>query len=442
MRPTEKLLKILLVWGLLALITAVLRIFSVSAADLLSSVWVVAGIFIVIVAFVDYFSVGKIRRLGIRQQIPSSLALGNNTKCSLKITNTLARDIDITAAFAPNTKIKFEGFPLQFLLKKGTFNLINYHIKPVDRGNTTIAAPVFRIKSRNGLWDYKTSLGNDTDVKIYPNFSPIAQLSNMGVERQIQQLGIHLSQRRGEGMEFKQLREFVEGDSLRQIDWKATSKARRPISREYQDEKNQEIFFLLDCGRRLRHKDDELSHFDYALNAILLTAYIAIRQGDSAGFFSFAGDNRYLSPVKGVNGVNTLLNNLYDIQSTLENTDFLKLAEDFTVRHKRRSLVVLVSNIREEDHDDLIKATRLLSKKHIVLVASLKEASLEHQLQEPVVNFDSSIAFAATHKYLHERSLVIKKLRSAGVFVIDTLPEFLHVRLVSEYFRLKRSHLL
>lgn len=441
MRPTQKLLKLLLAWSLLALVTAILRVFSVPEI-LVNTLWILSGIFIGIVAFFDYFSVGKVKQLIVEQQIPSSLALGNNTKCSLKITNTFERDISITVAFAPNSKIKYEEFPLEFSLKPGGYNLINYHLKPIDRGNTIIAAPIFRIQSRNGLWDYKVSLGQDTPVKIYPNFSPIAQLSNMGIEQQIHTLGVHLSQRRGEGMEFKQLREFVEGDSLRQIDWKATSRARKPVSREYQDEKNQEIFFLLDCGRRLRHKDDELSHFDYALNAILLTAYIAIRQGDSAGFFSFAGDNRYLNPVKGANGINTLLNNLYDIQSTLENTDFLKLAEDFTIRHKRRSLVVLVSNIREEDHDDLIKATRLLSKKHIVLVASLKEAALEQQLQEPIVNFDSSIAFAATHKYMHERDLVIKKLRSAGVFVVDTLPNQLHVHLVSEYFRLKRSHLL
>ena len=102
-------------------------------------------------------------------------------------------------------------------------------------------------------------------------------------------VGAHLRRRRGEGTEFQQLREYRLGDSLRQIDWKATQRARKLISRDYQDERNQQVMLLVDTGRRMLARDDGLSHFDHVLNAALLVAYIALRQGDVVGLLAAAG---------------------------------------------------------------------------------------------------------------------------------------------------------
>jgi uncharacterized protein (DUF58 family) len=441
MRPTQKLIITLLAWTVLGLAQGTLRTLNIETS-VLSTVWLLSAVAIAMLFFVDYFSVGKINNLQVSREIASSQALGSSTKSVIYIKNTLTREIELIVAEAPNRKLKFSGLPINVILGPSQSQGLEYSVTPIGRGNISLTPVVIRVKSRHGLWDYTSGIGEPIPLKIYPNFAPIAHMTNLGIEQQVRQLGVHLSQRRGDGMEFKQLREFSEGDSIRQIDWKATARYQKPISREYQDEKNQEIYFLLDCGRRLRHKDDDLSHFDHSLNAILLTAYIAIRQGDACGFSTYSGPEKWLNPVQGNTGINALLNTLYDLESTTENTDFLKLAESFTRRNRRRSLVIIVSNIRQEDHDDLIQATRMLSKNHVVLVASLKEASLVKQLDNDTLNFDDALTYAETHQYLNARKQLIKKLRSSGVHVIDTLPNQLHIQLVTEYFRLKRSHSL
>lgn len=125
-----------------------------------------------------------------------------------------------------------------------------------------------------------------------PDFARLYGAELMAVDHWLNQIGVRGGQRRGLGLEFHQLREFRDGDTLRQIDWKATARKRTPIAREYQDERDQQILFLLDCGRRMRSQDGDLSHFDHALNASLLLAYVALRQGDAVGAMTFAGDDR------------------------------------------------------------------------------------------------------------------------------------------------------
>ncbi|MBT0875970.1 DUF58 domain-containing protein, partial [Campylobacter coli] len=122
----------------------------------------------------------------------------------------------------------------------------------------------------------------------------------------------HIRRRRGEGTDFHQMREYRVGDSLRQIDWKATSRARKLISREYQDEKNQQLLVVLDTGRRMLAREPAspqgaaLAHFDHALDATLLVAYLALRQGDAVGLLTTGGERRWVPPRRGMAAIDTL----------------------------------------------------------------------------------------------------------------------------------------
>ena len=141
------------------------------------------------------------------------------------------------------------------------------------------------------------------------------------------QLGIHHQRRRGEGSEFHQLRDYRPGDSLRQVDWKATARCRRLISRDYQDEQDQQVVCLLDCGRRMRSLDGRLSHFDHTLTALLLLAYVALRQGDAVGLLTFAGPERWVPPRKTRGTLDRLMAAVHDLEPGLEPTDYLAAAQ-------------------------------------------------------------------------------------------------------------------
>jgi uncharacterized protein (DUF58 family) len=254
-----------------------------------------------------------------------------------------------------------------------------------------------------GLWSDKRLLNVTDHTRVYPDFARLYGGQLLAVDNWLSQLGVRQRQRRGLGLEFHQLREFREGDSLRQIDWKATARQRTPIAREYQDERDQQIIFMLDCGRRMRSQDDELAHFDHALNACLLLSYVVLRQGDAVGLSTFASDApRYLAPVKGTGQLNTLLNTVYDLNSSQRSADYQAAATQLLARQKRRALVVLMTNLRDEDDEELLTAVQRLGQQHQVLIASLREDLLDNLRQTPVQTLPEALAYCGIDSELFE----------------------------------------
>jgi uncharacterized protein (DUF58 family) len=290
-----------------------------------------------------------------------------------------------------------------------------------------------------GLWSGKRLLSVRDETRVYPDFARLYGGELRAVDNWLSQLGIRQRQRRGQGQEFHQLREFREGDSLRQIDWKATARQRTPIAREYEDERDQQIIFLLDCGRQMRSHDGELSHFDHALNACLLLSYVALRQGDAVGMSTFAGDKPcHVAPVKGSGQLNVLLNAVYDLGNTQFPADYQAAASQLLARQKRRALVVLVTNLRD-DNDQVLGAVRRLSAQHRVLVASLREEALDTLRQTPVQTLPEALAYCGTIDFLNDRSQLHERLTAHGVAVMDVRPAELGAGLVTSYMSWKKT---
>ncbi len=388
---------------------------------------------------VDFYRQRGLCKISVVRELPHSLALGIYASVRLEVHNNydFPVSLDISEMYPAN--IQAENLPLSLKLEARSSRRVEYSILPIRRGEARFGHTCLRITARWGLWQNQWAVGEAESVKVFPNFSPIAQAASVGLERQVAQLGLHLQQRRGDGSNFHQLREFRAGDALRQIDWKATARARKPISREYQEERDQEIVFLLDCGRRLRAKDDHISHFDHALNALLLTSYVALRQGDAVGLMSFAGERRWLSPIKGPARINTVLNQLYDLHSSTDTSDYLQAAEQFLKRSRKRALVILITNAREEDVEDLSAATQLLAKKHIVMVANLRDVYLDKVQKQAVTNFNQALNYCGIVDHVRRRLRVLSQLQDLGTIITDSLPQQLHIDLVKEYLKLKRS---
>ncbi|WP_141696057.1 DUF58 domain-containing protein, partial [Xanthomonas translucens] len=278
--------------------------------------------------------------------------------------------------------------------------------------------------------------------RVYPNFAPLTRFALFSAEQASRLVGAHLKRRRGEGTDFHQMREYRVGDSLRQIDWKATSRARKLISREYQDEKNQQLLMLIDTGRRMMASDNGLSHFDQVLNAALVVSYLALRQGDAVGLMASGGDARWVAPQRGMGTVDALLRASYDLQPQAVATDYLAAATDLSLRQRRRSLVMLVSNVRDEDIEDLLAAVRLLQRRHLVCVASLRERALDQALAQDVQDLQQAVQAGAVARYLQQRGDAHDALRSHGVMVLDVTGEELPGALVERYLAVKRDGLL
>ncbi|GLH19392.1 membrane protein [Pseudomonas atacamensis] len=435
--------RLLLIWlALLLGVSIVLGAFQALGRELPSSLisinW---GLLLALLALAVIDAV-RLRRLPsprIKRQMPGSLALGRWGEVKLEVAHEFAEPLNINFFDHVPDGLAFEYLPTVVELQPGHVSQLTYRLRPLERGHFCFEQCEVNLPSPLGLWSGKRLLSVRDETRVYPDFARLYGGELRAVDNWLSQLGIRQRQRRGQGQEFHQLREFREGDSLRQIDWKATARQRTPIAREYEDERDQQIIFLLDCGRQMRSHDGELSHFDHALNACLLLSYVALRQGDAVGMSTFAGDEpRHVAPVKGSGQLNVLLNAVYDLGSTQLPADYQAAANQLLARQKRRALVVLVTNLRDDD-DQVLGAVRRLSAQHRVLVASLREEALDRLRQTPVQTLPEALAYCGTIDFLNDRLQLHERLTAHGVAVMDVRPAELGAGLVTSYMSWKKT---
>jgi uncharacterized protein (DUF58 family) len=434
MRPTPFTFLALLLWLTLAIGAAIYPPLLIA--------WQLLGVTLLLLALLDAWQVWRIPPLSAERQVQNSLPLGVWSGVVLRIHNSTQtpRIIEIFDDYPIHSDIK--GLPQMFTLPAGAGIETHYRLCPQQRGAAHFAGIHLLIRSPWQFWKQFRYLPVTTNVRVYPNFATTTKYALLATENRLGQLGIRKIQRRGEGLEFHQLREYHAGDALRQIDWNATSRYKRLISKEYQDERDQQIVFLIDCGRRMLAQDGPLSHFDHTLNAILLLCYVALRQGDALGLLTFSGQHRWLTPRKGMQTMNVILNTVYDLQPSTQTSDYLLVAQELMKRLKKRSFVILVSNLRDEDSDELLAALQLLRKKHLVLLASLQERILNDVLEQPVNTFEEALRHAATLDYLNYRRQANETLKGHGILYLDAAPEQLPVKMVNRYLEIKRSGVL
>ncbi len=378
-------------------------------------------------------------RLDAGRSLDEHLALGVRQRVGIRIANDDDRRLDFWLTDFPPPRLQLEGLPLRLELAPGEFADVRYAVTPVARGLAEFGRICCRVASSWKLWEKNFYYGEPQQSKIYPNYKPLFRSSFVGSDQLYQDLGLQLRQRRGEGTDFHQLRDFRVGDSLRQIDWRATARFRKPISREYQEERDQQVIFVLDCGRRMRAQDGEISHFDHALNALLISAFVALRQGDSVGLLSFAGQARWVAPMKGRFQISHLLDQIYDLDSSPVTSDYLDVAEQLMTRQTRRSLIVFISSLEPQDREDLASAARLLSRRHLVMIASMRQQALSDTLAAEVASIDDALMLCGVTAHLQNQAAMFAELRSNHVIVADTPPAYMHATLINEYMALKRS---
>ncbi len=432
MRPAPLLVALLAGWGLLG-VPVVFGLWP-------RWVWYAVAAAIVLVGLIDLLRLRRQPSPSVHRELPESLALNVEREATLRLESSHHQRVDVFDLVPGGWSL--QGLPRALKLKPMVTSSVAYTLTPTVRGRFVFEGVHLRVHAPWRLWRQRRQLPPPMTVRVYPNFAPLTRFALFSAEQASRLVGAHLKRRRGEGTDFHQMREYRIGDSLRQIDWKATSRARKLISREYQDEKNQQLLLMIDTGRRMMASEGGLSHFDHVLNAALVVSYLALRQGDGVGLFAAGGESRWVAPQRGMGTIDTLLRASYDLQAQPVATDYLAAATELSLRQRRRSLVMLVTNVRDEDIEDLLVAVRLLQRQHLVCVASLRERELDAALDEPVDSVQDAARAGAIARYLQQRSDAHEALRSHRVMVLDVTAEALPGALVERYLAVKRDGLL
>src|SRR5882724_1960968 len=446
--PGKRLL-LALAAGAAATLTALVAGAAVAAVAALSAVLLLS---LAALASADYvISRRAWQQSAVRmtRRLPAAFALGAKRPVSLSFEVAGPHSWRVLVYDHIDPSFNSEGLPASLSLLAGKRVDIAYEVTPTRRGDSKFAAAQLRLRSRWGWCELFERLGDEEVRRVYPDFAQIARYAWLAGDRRLQEIGIKSYQQRGEGTDFKQLAEYRYGDPVRHIDWKATLRLGKPIIREFQDERDQCILLLIDCGRRMRaddrHNGVGTSHFDQVLNALMLLSYVALHEGDAVGALTFGtppGAEKSFAPAKGVHALNALMGELYGVQPTPTHSDYVCAALNLLKRYPKRALVILITNFRDEDSSELGYALRLLRSRHLVMLASLRERIVGELISQPLVSTEAVLDIASAHLYEQSRRDAFNRLADRGPLMIDAEPQRLGVTLVNRYHAVKRAGMI
>jgi uncharacterized protein (DUF58 family) len=384
--------------------------------------------------------------LEMRRHLPHAFAIGVSVTVQVSIDNPgNARRHGQYQDYADPT-LEMPRLPLAFDIGPRQRELLNIELTPTARGLQHFDAAQVRLRSRLRMLDLDFRIGANESRRVFPNFQEQARFAWVAGDRRVQSTGLKSVQRRGSGTDFDQLVDYQPGDPIRHIDWKATEKHDRPIVRKFQDERDQDVIILLDCGRRMRADDTQhgigATHFDQCLNALMLLAFVALRHGDAVGAMTFGvadGEQKTFAPRKGQQTLNALMAALADVETTATFSDYERIAADCLSQRRKRGLIVMITNSRNEDAPQLGAALALLRTRHMVVLANLREEVVTLIADQPLTNPESALECAAALEYTQARDRLLQRLAKSGVRTIDCEPRRLGVELVNRYRALKRS---
>jgi uncharacterized protein (DUF58 family) len=432
--PSRRALALAVLWILFAVLGSV--------RPLLMWAWVATGVLIALALVLDFALTLRRPALRVERKLARSVALDASTQVVLRACNPSSREVRAILFEAQPPTFELDGLPAAVTVPADGWTEVQYRLRATRRGQFELGSPHAQQRSLLGLWWRAVSASDEQSVRVYPNFLAVARYALLATSDRTSEFGIRKMRRRGEGTEFHQLREYRPGDPLRQIDWRATSRLLRPMSRDYREEQDQQLLLLLDCGRPMRAQDGDLNHLDHALNAGLLLAHVALRQGDAVGLITYGGVDRSVAPRKGMSHLVTLLNATFDLDTSTEGSDMAAAVESALRHLRRRTLIVLLTNIRDEPDAEVLSVLRFAGRRHVVLLAALREAAIGKALVEPPTDFDGALRVAGSYVFLRHRAASRDNLERAGLHCIDAEPSELAPGLVNRYLAIKASHLL
>ena len=472
-------------------ITALLWLVLAAAAyffPVLDIVWIYAGLLLIFTAALDFLVLYFLcDRLEVKREIQPILSQGNNAvvKLTIHCKNSAAGSgffiipfkirifdlypvsMELTARPSAGDGKTGRVFPVTLdrrLLQKGRAAAdYEYSVTPTERGLWSFGGTQLLLSSACRFWELKVSHKCESSGRTYPDFKKLK--AGADLRGLLERTGVKNIRRRGQGMDFRSLRDYQDGDSIRDIDWRAVS--RRPgidgrlklIVREYQEEQDQQVLFLLDSGYRLHKKETEgkRTQFDSALEAVLLLSWVSLKHGDSVAAASFgtgansaggAANNdgtlgtdtsRWIFAGKGMAAFPRLMNGLYDLKSSPAPSSPFSCLEEALSKLKRRTFIILISNFREEDGESLSWILNRINRRHLLLLVSLMENDAQAIASRNPANADEALETAAAFSYLGSRRELYSKWEHQGLLTLEASAKNLPPALINRYLQVKRS---
>lgn len=376
----------------------------------------------------------------VRRHAPGVFSIGKPNVVTLEVKSTARRRLAVSVTDDLFATAESADLPLELDLPAGGRETARYRVVPSRRGAHAIGAHHVRYPSPFGFWIRQITIPAELPVKVYPDVQAVRAYELLARQDR-DPAAQRSSRRRGGESEFERLREYRRGDEFRSIDWKATARRQKLISREYQLESNQNLLFVLDAGRLMTARSLGLSLFDHALNATLMLSHIAARGGDRVGLLAFADEVKsYAPPARGAGAARQIIQAGYDLHPELVESSYGAAFEHIGLRMRKRSLVVLFTQVVDDvAAAALLKMMRGVLPRHLPLMVLLRDVEIDDLVEGAGV--DPYVRGAAAELVsFHDR--LVRDLKKHGALVLDVSPAELTPKLINRYLEIKARHLL
>ncbi len=376
--------------------------------------------------------------------LPEKLSNGDDNAIEIRVVNRFQFKTSIKIIDELPIQWQIRDFKIESLLNVAEEKKFTYQVRPAERGEYHFGNLNVFSSTILGLVARKQQFSTEAMVPNYPSFLQLKKYDFIAFTNKLKLFGLKKIRRIGHTMEFEQIKDYTSGDDIRNINWKASAKRNSLMVNQFQDEKSQPVYAVIDKGRVMKMPFNNLSLLDYAINATLVISNIVLKKHDKAGMFTFSRKvNDHVVAKRRSAQMYLILETLYNVETDFSESDFSRLYVDIKRHIKQRSLLLLFTNFETMDalHRQL-PYLQAINKTHLLVVIFFentelkafmgKEAKTTHQV------FEKTIA----EKFIYEKKLIVSELHKYGIQSILTAPENLTVNTINKYLEIKARGLL
>ncbi|MEN6372910.1 MAG: DUF58 domain-containing protein [Armatimonadota bacterium] len=399
-------------------------------------------VYIVVVfaaALADWLLSPKGSSVDVERRCEDKLSIGMANPVEISLRSRSKQPLDMIVRDEPPYTFDIDGNTSKVKLAPRENHEITYHITPHVRGDFEFGDIFIRFKGPLGLAVRQCRIPAAKPVKVYPNLMDIRKYDLLLRRGRTLDAGTRRIRLYGRGTEFESLRDYVPDDEFRQVDWKASARRGRMISRQYQVERSQNVMILLDAGRTMSVRVEEMAKLDYAINVALMLAYIAAAGDDKVGLLTFAEKvEQFLPPANGRTQALSIMQALYNVPITTEESDYNKALLYLAHRWRKRSLVVVFTDLLDpESSRQIITNLQTLASTHLCMCVAISDSNVVASARTVPNETAQVYEKAAAVEVLNERQQAIAVLQRAGVVVVDSEPGTLSPAVINRYLQIK-----
>lgn len=379
-----------------------------------------------------------------QRTIPEKLSNGDENQIIVSIKNFYTFPIYTKIIDEIPYQFQIRNFEIKRKIKNASTDDFQYFLRPTERGEYHFGNLNIYASSPLRLLSKRYTFNKDVMVPTYPSYIQLRKYDLIAFSNNLFQYGVKKIRRIGHTMEFEQIKEYVSGDDIRTLNWKATAKKNSLMVNQFQDEKSQNIYMLIDKGRTMKMPFNGLSLLDYAINATLVLSNVILKKQDKAGMFTFSKkiDNRVVAERR-TSQMQKILESLYNVKTDYFESDYSRLYADVKKNITQRSLLILYTNFETLDGlDRQLPYLKGIAKNHLLVVVFFQNTELNHITNKKAETIQEIYDKVIAEKFLFEKKLIVNELKKYGIHSVLTQPENLTLDTINKYLEIKARGIL